>query len=359
MLCNGCNRQIEDGSEFCEYCGKKVEKELKKMFCASCGKEVENNSLFCKHCGAAIGNVNTVPKKGNKYKKINFVVMIVLLVIVGLLVINHYTENINTETNGRKVVDGVVSDNDTSDDRYDSYDSDDTSTRNTNKATKVNGLYYTILDETLHISGEGDVDKKTINSFSKDKFNKVVFDSGNIDIPDDTFSGFSNIKEVELKNSVQKIGARAFKGCGFWMIAIGKSVTEIGEDAFVDCEISAVFLNNAEIRANLNERDDFGRLFEYASTIAVYYSTTQDADEDFTLDESGWGEYLKNNVEYSAMQKAGSKGRSLSMRNYNLWAHAIRPGFFYFNYTTGLEPKENILGTLEYDSETNTATIKN
>ena len=329
MLCNGCNREIEDDSEFCEYCGKKVEKELKKMFCASCGKEVENNSLFCKHCGAAIGNVNTVSKKGNKYKKITLVVMIVLLVIVGLLVINHYTENINTETNGG------------------------------DKATNVNGLYYTILDETLHVSGEGEVDKKTINSFSKDKFNKVVFDSGNIDIPDDTFSGFSNIKEVELKNSVQKIGARAFKGCGFWMIAIGKSVTEIGEDAFADCEISAVFLNNAEIRANLNERDDFGRLFEYASTIAVYYSTTQLADEDFTLDESGWGEYLKNNVEYSAMQKAGSKGQSLSMRNYNLWAHAVRPGFFYFNYTTGLEPKENISGTLEYDSETNTATIKN
>lgn len=357
MLCKGCNREIEDNSEFCEYCGEKVKKELKSMFCASCGKQVENNSLFCKHCGAPIGNVAPVPEKDNKSNKRNLamkVIMIALLVIVGLLVIGRYMGNTKIETDGRKVVDvnvnGDVIDDDTIGD-----------TSSTNKAKEVDGIYYTIVDKTLYLSGEGTVDIKTINSFSKESFDKVVFESGNIDIPDDTFSGFSNIKSVELRNYVRKIGARAFKACGFENIAIGKSITEIGEDAFADCTISVVFLNNPMIRANLNQRSDFGRLFEFASIIAVFYGSSQSPDDDFTLDESGWGQYLKNNKEYSEIQSHASGVHSLAKRNYNLWANAVRPGFYHFCYTTGLEPKGDGLAIDglaidEYNGETNTFT---
>lgn len=362
MLCNGCKREIEDDAKFCEYCGEKVEKELENLFCSSCGKQIENNSLFCKHCGASIGNKVTINQKDSKYKKIDLavkIIIIALLVIIGLLVVGRYTGNKNTESDGRNEVkvsvnDSVVGDDTTGDPTDDTTDAPASS----NKAKEVDGIYYTIVDKTLYISGEGDVDKKTINSYSKKDFDSVVFESGNIDIPDDTFSGFSNIKSVELRNVVQKIGARAFKGCGFWMIAIGKSVTEIGEDAFADCEISDVYLNNPEIRANLNNRDDFGGLFEYASTIGVFYSSSQVPDDDFTLDESGWGQYLRNNDEYSEILSRGSAGHSLAMNHYNLWAGTIRPGFFHFNYTTGLEPEGDEFIIDDYNGETNTFTFR-
>ena len=361
MLCNNCKREIENDSEFCEYCGKKVEKESEKLFCTSCGKQIECNSLFCKHCGAPIDD-----EKDDKYKKTNHIlkiIIIALLVLVSLLAIGRYIRNKDTEPNisevGGEVNTGAddVGDNGGDNGGDDGGDDVNDGVLNANKAQEVNGIYYTIVDNALYLSGEGSADKKTIDSFSKKDFDRVIFESGNIDIPDDTFSGFSNIKGVELRNYVRKIGARAFKGCSFDMIAIGKSVTEIGEDAFADCAISMVYLNNPVIRANLNQRTDFGRLFEFASTIAVFYSSSQMPDDDFTLDESGWGQYLKNNDKYSEIQSCASGVHSLAKRNYNLWANAARPGFFHFNYTTGLVPEDGI--TIEdYNGETNTFTYR-
>lgn len=362
MLCRGCNREIENDSEFCEYCGKKVEEESKNLFCSSCGKPVENGFSFCKHCGAQVGSVPVVDEKNDKGKKANYVqkiIIIALVVTVGLLAFGYYKK---TNPSAPEVVDkgndgGIFGENIVSNDGGKANET------GTNKAKEVNGIYYTIVDNALYLSGEGTVDIKTINSFSKESFDKVVFESGNIDIPDDTFSGFSNIKSVELRNYVQKIGARAFKGCGFENIAIGKSITEIGEDAFADCAISVVFLNNPLIRANLNQRTDFGRLFEFASIIAVFYSSSQVPDDDFTLDESGWGEYLKNNKVYSEIQMHASGVNSLAKRNYNLWKNAYRPGFYHFCYTTGLEPKGegfaiDGLTIDEYNGETNTFTYR-
>ena len=354
MLCNGCKREIENDSEFCEYCGKKVKKEFENLFCSSCGKQIENNSLFCKHCGASVSD-----KKDDEYKKTNDVLkitIIALLVIVSLLAIGRYIGNKNTESGAPVSVDGG-SEGGSDSGNNNGNNGGNAGKTGSNKAKEVNGIYYTIVDNALYLSGEGSADKKTIDSFSKKDFDRVIFESGNIDIPDDTFSGFSNIKGVELRNYVRKIGARAFKGCSFDMIAIGKSVTEIGEDAFADCEISTVYLNNPEIRANLNQRTDFGRLFEYASTIAVFYSSSQLPDDDFTLDESGWGQYLKNNDKYSELQSIGTSGRTLAKRNYNLWANAVRPGFFHFYYTTGLEPKEDGVIIEDYNGETNTFTF--
>ena len=356
MLCNNCKREIENDSEFCEYCGKKVEKESEKLFCTSCGKQIECNSLFCKHCGASVDN-----EKDDKYKKMNHIlkiIIIAMLVIVSLLSIGRYIKNNDTASDIPGAVDGANTDAGdgvgVGNADVDDGDNDgNNSVINNNKAKEVNGIYYAIVDEMLYLSGEGSVDKKTVDSFSKKDFDGVIFESGNIDIPDDTFSGFSNIKNIELRNVVQKIGARAFKGCGFDMIAIGKSVTEIGENAFADCAISMVYLNNPVIRANLNQRTDFGRLFEFASTIAVFYSSSQMPDDDFTLDETGWGQYLKNNEEYSKIQSLGASGQTLAKIDYNLWANAVRPGFFHFNYTTGLVPEDGIT-VVGYDGETNT-----
>jgi len=359
MLCSGCKREIENDSEFCEYCGKKVQEDSEKMFCSSCGKPLENGSLFCKHCGASVGSVKK-DDKGRKTSYVQKIIIIALVVTVGLLAFGYYKKAnpgapavVDMGNDGGDVIgnDGGIFGGNIVDN-----DGGNANETGTNKAKEVNGIYYTIVDNALYLSGEGTVDIKTINSFPKEDFDKVVFESGCIDIPDDAFSGFSNIKSVELRNYVQKIGARAFKGCGFDNIAIGKSVTEIGEDAFADCAISMVFLNNPMIRANLNRRTDFGRLFEFASIIAVFYSSSQVPDDDFTLDESGWGEYLKNNQEYSKIQALGSSGHSVAKRNYNLWANAVRPGFYHFCYTTGLEPNGDGKVIKEYNGETNTFT---
>jgi len=362
MLCKVCKREIEDDSKFCEYCGAEVEKESENLFCSSCGKPIENNSLFCKHCGASVGSEVIVPEKNDKGKKTSYVqkiIIIALVVAVGLLAFGYYKK---TQPDAPAVVDGSsdgVSDggNNGGNDGgiFGKNDGGNADESGDNKAKEVNGIYYTIVDNALYLSGEGTADIKTINSFSKKTFDKVVFESGSIDIPDDAFSGFSNIKSVELRNYVRKIGARAFKGCGFENIAIGKSVTEIGDDAFADCAISVVFLNNPMIRANLNQRTDFGRLFEFASIIAVC------CDEDFTLEESGWGQYLRNNEEYAKIQSYVAGVHSLAMYNYNLMANSVRPGFYHFRYTTGLEPKGEGLAidgrTIdEYNEETNTFT---
>lgn len=366
MLCKGCNREIENDSEFCEYCGKKVKEESKNLFCSSCGNPLVNGSLFCNHCGASVDSVPLIQKKDGKSKKTNCIYKIIifaLVLTVGLLAFGYYK---STKTDAPAVVDngndvGNIIGNDGG--NISGNNGGNADKASTSKAKEVNGIYYTIVDNALYLSGEGVLDIQTINSFSREAFDKVIFESGNIDIPDDTFSGFSNIKSVELRNYVRKIGARAFKGCCFENIAIGKSITEIGEDAFADCAISVVFLNNPMIRSNLNQRTDFGRLFEFASIIAVFYSSSQSPDDDFTLDESGWGQYLKNNQEYSEIQSHASGVHSLAKRNYNLWANAVRPGFYHFCYTTGLEPKgEGLeidgLEIDEYNGETNTFTYR-
>jgi len=92
MLCKNCEKEIRDGSEFCKYCGQKVEKEAEFLFCASCGKQIKNNSLFCKHCGASVGNEVTPCQKKVKHKKTNLAIIIALIVIVGLAVFSRDEE---------------------------------------------------------------------------------------------------------------------------------------------------------------------------------------------------------------------------------------------------------------------------
>lgn len=55
MKCVKCGQEIPDNSQFCGYCGTKVESKLStKRFCASCGKELKPNAKFCTSCGAVV-----------------------------------------------------------------------------------------------------------------------------------------------------------------------------------------------------------------------------------------------------------------------------------------------------------------
>ena len=50
MKCKFCNKEIEDGSLFCGYCGKK---QPQVKLCIKCGKEIDVNDTFCCYCGAS------------------------------------------------------------------------------------------------------------------------------------------------------------------------------------------------------------------------------------------------------------------------------------------------------------------
>ena len=58
--------------------------------------------------------------------------------------------------------------------------------------------------------------------------------SGTTAIPDDAFSGFRNLRNVQLNNELSEIGARAFYNCENLDVTIEDGLT-IGENAFYGC----------------------------------------------------------------------------------------------------------------------------
>lgn len=82
MLCKNCKKEIRDGSDFCRYCGHKVEKEAEFSFCTSCGKQIKNDAMFCKHCGTSVGKVVNVTEKDSKYNKKNVAAKIIAVALV-------------------------------------------------------------------------------------------------------------------------------------------------------------------------------------------------------------------------------------------------------------------------------------
>ena len=47
MICNNCNAEIAEGSQFCMKCGNKVQ----DLTCKHCGTKLEPGSKFCSKCG--------------------------------------------------------------------------------------------------------------------------------------------------------------------------------------------------------------------------------------------------------------------------------------------------------------------
>ena len=58
MKCLNCNKEINDNSNFCEYCGKRVEKEIiNSNNCIHCGAVLMGGN-FCVECGWSINNTS-------------------------------------------------------------------------------------------------------------------------------------------------------------------------------------------------------------------------------------------------------------------------------------------------------------
>lgn len=56
--CKYCGAPLDEDSQFCTNCGKKVEPQRKT--CPQCGAEVEDNSAFCAKCGTKL-DVQSIP----------------------------------------------------------------------------------------------------------------------------------------------------------------------------------------------------------------------------------------------------------------------------------------------------------
>lgn len=100
MLCENCKKEIRDGSEFCKYCGHKIEKEAEFLFCTSCGKQIKSNSQFCKHCGASVRNVVNVTEKDNKYNKRNLAMKGITIALAAIVCFSLFSRG--EEKNGKQ-----------------------------------------------------------------------------------------------------------------------------------------------------------------------------------------------------------------------------------------------------------------
>ena len=48
IRCYNCGKEIDEGSVFCGYCGKK---QPTVKYCVKCGKEIGLDDAFCGYCG--------------------------------------------------------------------------------------------------------------------------------------------------------------------------------------------------------------------------------------------------------------------------------------------------------------------
>ena len=101
MICLNCGREIMDNSNFCEFCGNKVEKKKIGIFiCNGCGKKINESSNFCEFCGKKVENniVNNIfcTKCGSKLDGGNFCTACGAK-IDGTLVKNKDNKNIETK----------------------------------------------------------------------------------------------------------------------------------------------------------------------------------------------------------------------------------------------------------------------
>ena len=57
-ICNNCNREYDDGLNFCSKCGGALTAKPQEYFCPSCGKSLgESFDRFCPYCGCQFGQV--------------------------------------------------------------------------------------------------------------------------------------------------------------------------------------------------------------------------------------------------------------------------------------------------------------
>lgn len=179
------------------------------------------------------------------------------------------------------------------------------------KRLSYEGVSYLVNDGKLIISGNGTVTKEALLSLSHE-YNVVDFESGTFDIGDDVFNGYKDITDVNFRNNVCNIGARAFQGTSLALVCFGSSIESIGDKAFADCCIDYVFINNENMYKNFNSRYDFGEAAITAYNVYVYSDLVSESD----ADDGTAGEYLASSSFYGELKKSLASRNTAASRDY-------------------------------------------
>ena len=94
ITCPKCNKELSDGTKFCDGCGAKI---FKTIFCPNCGKQTSTEFAFCQSCGASVTEPPTeeqpaavptekkkLPKKAIMFGGIGVAVVAVLILVISL-----------------------------------------------------------------------------------------------------------------------------------------------------------------------------------------------------------------------------------------------------------------------------------
>lgn len=89
IVCPKCNRQLEDGTKFCDSCGAQI---VETIFCPNCGKQTSTEFAFCQNCGASITEKSaedqpaTSPAKKKKLPKKAILIGGIGVVVIAVLI---------------------------------------------------------------------------------------------------------------------------------------------------------------------------------------------------------------------------------------------------------------------------------
>lgn len=220
-------------------------------------------------------------------------------------------------------------------------------TKSTSKKSKKErlsqgGVNYLVNDGKLIISGNGTVTTEAIAALSPE-YNIVDFESGEINIADNVFNGCTDITKVYFRNTVRDIGERAFMGTSLGVVCFGSSIGVIGEEAFTDCCIDYVFINNEFMYQNFNSRYDFGEVALTAENVYVYKDLMPMSD----INNIKAGDYLAQSELYTHLKKAVANHTTFGSQSY-AYSTYIDDGFMTLY---GLRVGNWM--TIEYTPETN------
>lgn len=71
--------------------------------------------------------------------------------------------------------------------------------------------------------------------FAGSGIRKCILPQGVVEIQEGAFAGCTKLKEIELPDSLERLGAICFAGSGLRGVKIPKNVVEISEKAFLAC----------------------------------------------------------------------------------------------------------------------------
>lgn len=94
IMCPKCNKELSDGTKFCDGCGAQI---FETIFCPNCGKQTSTEFAFCQSCGASITETpaeeqpaaapaekKKLPKKAIMFGGIGVAVVAVLILVISL-----------------------------------------------------------------------------------------------------------------------------------------------------------------------------------------------------------------------------------------------------------------------------------